>query len=62
MCFTVNSNATVPTPADGEAIVKVNSSSVNAIDIDHVKPICVNFGCLEGTLGADESELKKRGD
>ena len=54
-CLTVNSSATVPTLADGEAIVKVSSSSVNAIDIDLVEPICVNFGCLEGTLGAAES-------
>ena len=53
-CLAVNSNATVPTLADSEAIVKVSSSTVNAINIDFVEPMCVYFGCLEGTLGAAE--------
>merc|ERR1712135_261852 len=52
-CLTVNSKATVPTPTDGEALVKVSSSSVNPVDIDLVEPFCVNFGCIEGTLGQD---------
>ena len=42
------------TLADGEAIVKVISSTVNAINIDLVGPMCVYFGCLGGTLGAAE--------
>merc|ERR1711879_1139126 len=58
-CLAVNSNAPVPKPGKGQALVEVLGAGLNPLNVDLVEPICKSFPpgaffkCSNGTIGGE---------